>query len=261
MRSLLLISTWAFAASVLAGANQPPEKAPPAHVALDQTPPAQGAQQPMDARLGETERASHGRHALGLRHLVEVEEDHRLRPACATPVAADMEVHVDSPRLRAYRKSILELVFAEGNHVCAVCVSNGNCELQDMAVACGMDHVRYDEQHPQRKVDASHPKYVFDPNRCILCTRCVRVCDEIEGAHVWDISERGSSAELVTELHKPWGEAMSCTRCGKCVAVCPTGSLFHQASAVGEMEHSADMIRVLASARKRHEWVDPEVPA
>ena len=193
--------------------------------------------------------------------VVEVAEDHRLRPACATPVAADMEVLVDTARLRAYRKSILELLFAEGNHVCAVCVSNGNCELQDMAVACGMDHVRYDEQDPKRKVDASHPKYVFDPNRCILCTRCVRVCDEIEGAHVWDISERGASAELVTELHKPWGEAVSCTRCGKCVAVCPTGSLFYQASAVGEMEHSADMIRILASARQRHEWMDPEVKA
>jgi bidirectional [NiFe] hydrogenase diaphorase subunit len=193
--------------------------------------------------------------------VVEVAEDHRLRPACATPVAADMEILVDTPRLRAYRKAILELLFAEGNHVCAVCVSNGNCELQDMAVACGMDHVRYDEQDPKRAVDASHPKYVFDPNRCILCTRCVRVCDEIEGAHVWDISERGASAELVTELNKPWGEAMSCTWCGKCVAVCPTGSLFYQGSAVGEMQHSADMIRILASARQRHEWVDPEVDA
>ncbi len=191
--------------------------------------------------------------------VVEVAEDHRLRPACATPVAADMEVLIDTPRLKAYRKSILELLFAEGNHVCAVCVSNGKCELQDMAVACGMDHVRYDEQDPRRAVDASHPKYVFDPNRCILCTRCVRVCDEIEGAHVWDISERGASAELVTELHKPWGEALSCTWCGKCVAVCPTGSLFYQGSAVGEMQHTADMIRMLASARRRHEWVDPEV--
>ena len=193
--------------------------------------------------------------------VVEVAEDHRLRPACATPVAADMEVLVDTPRLRAYRKAILELLFAEGNHVCAVCVSNGNCELQDMAVACGMDHVRYDEQSPQRAIDSSHPKYVFDPNRCILCTRCVRVCGEIEGAHVWDIADRGASAELVTELHKPWGEATSCTWCGKCVAVCPTGSLFYQGSAVGEMQHSADMIRRLASARQRHEWLDPEVDA
>ncbi|HEY5651110.1 MAG TPA: bidirectional hydrogenase complex protein HoxU [Acidimicrobiia bacterium] len=193
--------------------------------------------------------------------VVEIAEDHRLRPACATQAAADMEVLIDTSQLRSYRRSILELLFAEGNHVCAVCVSNGNCELQDMAVACGMDHVRYDEQDPQRAVDASHPKYVFDPNRCILCTRCVRVCDEIEGAHVWDIAERGTSAQLVTELNKPWGEALSCTWCGKCVAACPTGSLFYQGSAVGEMHHSAGMIRMLASARRDHEWIDPEVRA
>jgi bidirectional [NiFe] hydrogenase diaphorase subunit len=193
--------------------------------------------------------------------VVEVAEDHRLRPACATPVATDMEILVDTPQLRAYRKAILELLFAEGNHVCAVCVSNGNCELQDMAVKCGMDHVRYDQQAPVRQVDASHPKYVFDPNRCILCTRCVRVCDEIEGAHVWDIAARGAYAELVTELDKPWGESTSCTWCGKCVAVCPTGSLFYQGSAVGEMHHSADTIKRLAAARLRHEYLDPEAKA
>ena len=90
--------------------------------------------------------------------VVEVAEGHRLRPACATQVAADMEIKIETPRLRAYRKAILELTFAEGNHVCAVCVSNGNCELQDMAVAAGMDHVRYDQRAPQRAVDASHPK-------------------------------------------------------------------------------------------------------
>ena len=193
--------------------------------------------------------------------VVEVAEDQRLRPACATTVAADMEVTTESPRLRAYRRSILELLFAEGNHVCAVCVSNGNCELQDVAVRCGMDHVRYELQSPARTVDASHPKYVFDANRCILCTRCVRVCDEIEGAHVWDIGARGQHAELVTELDRPWGESMSCTWCGKCVAVCPTGSLSYQGSAVGEMAHDPGMIARLARARQDHEWIDPEATA
>jgi bidirectional [NiFe] hydrogenase diaphorase subunit len=190
--------------------------------------------------------------------VVETAKDHRLLPACATTVEEDMEILVDTPRARSHRRGVLELLFAEGNHVCAVCVSNGNCELQDMAVLCGMDHVRYDQQSPTRAVEASHPKYVFDPNRCILCTRCVRVCDEIEGAHVWDVAMRGRNAELVTELAKPWGESKSCTWCGKCVAVCPTGSLFYQGSAVGEMEHAPDVIHRLAVARNRGEWLDPE---
>jgi bidirectional [NiFe] hydrogenase diaphorase subunit len=190
--------------------------------------------------------------------VVEIAEDLRLRPACATPIVADMEITTNSPRLQAYRRSIVELLFAEGNHVCAVCVSNGNCELQDVAVRCGVDHVRYELLAPVRHVDASHPKYVLDPNRCILCTRCVRVCDEIEGAHVWDIAERGQRAELVAELDRPWGESTSCTWCGKCVAVCPTGSLSYQGSAVGEMQHAPDMIARLAAARQRGEWITPE---
>lgn len=191
--------------------------------------------------------------------VVQVAEDHRLRPACAEPVREHMEVHVDTPRLRAYRRAVVELLFAEGNHVCAVCVSNGKCELQDVAVAVGMDHVRYEQQAPDRKVDASHRKYVHDPNRCILCTRCVRVCDEIEGAHVWDVAGRGGGSRLVAELDVPWGDAASCTWCGKCVAVCPTGALAHQGSAVGEMEHSADLVARLAAARERGEWLTPEV--
>jgi bidirectional [NiFe] hydrogenase diaphorase subunit len=169
-----------------------------------------------------------------------------------------MEVYTMTSKLKAHRKAILELLFAEGNHVCAVCVSNGKCELQDMAVACGMDHVRYDYRSPNRAVDASHPKYVFDANRCILCTRCVRVCDEIEGAHVWDVASHGAEATLITDLATPWGESTACTWCGKCVAVCPTGSLSYQGSAVGEMEHSVAMISRLAVARNRGEWLNPE---
>jgi bidirectional [NiFe] hydrogenase diaphorase subunit len=190
--------------------------------------------------------------------VVQIAEDHRLRPACATTVAQDMEIKTDTPLLRAHRKAIIEMLFAEGNHVCAVCVSNGNCELQDMAVATGMDHVRFDYQAPQRAVDASHPKYLFDPNRCILCTRCVRVCHEIEGAHVWDVAFRGADAMLVTELGKPWGESMSCTWCGKCVAVCPTGALAYQGKSVGEMQHEASLVIRLATARTKGEWIDPE---
>lgn len=191
--------------------------------------------------------------------VVQVAEQPQLRPACALPVEQDMEVVTTSDRIDRHRRALLELLFAEGNHVCAVCVSNGACELQDAAVASGMDHVRFEYQSPRREVDASHPRFVSDPNRCILCTRCVRVCHEIEGAHVWDVAGRGRDARLVAELGKPWGDALSCTGCGKCVAVCPTGSLHYQGNAVGEMRHQPDLVARLVSAREDHQWITPEV--
>ena len=87
---------------------------------------------------------------------------------------------------------ILEMLFAERNHVCSVCVSNGHCELQWLAQQLGIDHIRFPYVYPKLPVDASHSRFVLDQNRCILCTRCVRVCDEIEGAHTWDVMGRGS---------------------------------------------------------------------
>src|SRR5262245_13037508 len=122
--------------------------------------------------------------------LVEVAGSARLHPACVTRVREGLEVRTDTEQLRAYRRMIIELLFAEGNHVCSVCVANGHCELQDLAIAVGMDHVRYDYLFPRRAVDISHPRFGVDSNRCVLCTRCVRVCDEVEGAHTWDVAGR-----------------------------------------------------------------------
>lgn len=190
--------------------------------------------------------------------VVEVSAAGRLVPACATTAVADLEVRTNTPRLRAYRRAILEMLFAEGNHVCAVCVANGHCELQDAAVEVGMDHVRLTYLATPRPIDASHPRYVFDPNRCILCTRCVRTCDEIEGAHVWDVASRGGQAHLVTDLAAPWGQSRTCTWCGKCVAACPTGALSVQRSAVGEERHHRDLIARLVAARRDHVWLPPE---
>jgi bidirectional [NiFe] hydrogenase diaphorase subunit len=187
--------------------------------------------------------------------VVEVSESPGLVPACATLVEDDMVVATDTPRLRHHRRTILELLFAEGNHVCAVCVENGHCDLQDVAVEAGMDHVRFEYQAPRRAVDASHPRYVFDPNRCILCTRCVRTCDEIEGAHVWDVASRGRNAVLVTGMGKPWGESDSCTQCGKCVWVCPTGALSLRGASVRESQRDSGVISWLVSARRDNEWL------
>jgi len=115
--------------------------------------------------------------------IVEVKGAPRLLPACVTLVRQDMEVTTNSERVLDYRRKILELIFTERNHVCSVCVSNGHCELQALATELGMTHVRYDYLYPRQTIDATHDRFSVDHNRCVLCLRCVRVCDEIEGAH------------------------------------------------------------------------------
>lgn len=185
--------------------------------------------------------------------LVEVKGTSRLLPACVTHVAEGMDVTTNSERLQKYRKNIVELLFAERNHVCAVCVSNGNCELQSMAQTLGIDHIHFPYRYPHLNVDASHERYVIDHNRCILCTRCVRVCAEIEGAHTWDVMGRGIQASVITDLNQPWGTSDTCTGCGKCVHVCPTGALFEKGRSVAEMEKRRQFLPYLTLMRENKE--------
>jgi bidirectional [NiFe] hydrogenase diaphorase subunit len=122
-----------------------------------------------------------------------------------------------------------------------------------MAQRLGITHIEMPYRYPTFKVDSSHETLRQDDNRCILCTRCVRVCDEIEGAHTWDIMGRGIEAAVITDLNQPWGDSKSCTRCGKCVQVCPTGALSQKGTAVAEMEKRTQFLSYLTLMRGEHE--------
>ncbi|MFN8458661.1 MAG: bidirectional hydrogenase complex protein HoxU [Anaerolineae bacterium] len=189
--------------------------------------------------------------------LVELVDGHgntRLVAACVTPVQEGMLVYTHTERLVKYRQMMMELFLAERNHICAVCVVNGNCQLQSMAAKLGVDHVRYDYLCPDLPMDASHERFVLDHNRCILCTRCVRVCDEVEGAHTWDVMGRGVNSRVIVDLNQPWGTSQSCTSCGKCVQVCPTGALSKKGVTVAEMDKKPNFLGWILNGREKKEW-------
>jgi bidirectional [NiFe] hydrogenase diaphorase subunit len=184
--------------------------------------------------------------------VVEVAGVNRLLPACTTPVQDGMAVTTTSERLTRYRRIAVEFLLAERNHTCAVCVSNGHCELQALAQSLGITQVDYPYLYPRLQVDMSHDRFVLDHNRCIMCTRCVRVCAEVEGAHVWDVKSRGIHSRVTVEMNRPWGDSETCTNCGKCVQVCPTGALAEKGWGVEEMTKRDGRITRLASRRGVH---------
>lgn len=182
--------------------------------------------------------------------LVEIEGSTKLFSACTTKVTANMIIRTATERIRRYQRITTELFFAERNHVCSVCVANGKCELQNLGYKMGMDRIRYPHLFPQCDVDTSHPWYVMDHNRCIMCTRCVRVCNDVEGAHNWDVMDRGFQVRVISDFNTPWGESITCTSCGKCVHACPTGAIWPKAIVQGQLEKKPGIIAELMEKRK-----------
>jgi len=162
--------------------------------------------------------------------LVEIEKERNLVPSCTYPARDGQVVSTSTPRLEKYRRLVLELLFTERNHLCAYCVATGDCELQSLAYKYQMDNTRYQYSWPTQTTDSSHPNIVLDHNRCILCGRCIRICDEITGAHALDFGKRGWKTNVCADINQPLGES-SCISCGGCFQVCPTGAIFSKISA------------------------------
>jgi len=173
--------------------------------------------------------------------LVDIEGARTLQPACTLPASNNMVVYTQTEKVKSARKFVLSMIFSERNHFCPYCqVSGGDCELQNAAYAEEMTHWPLVPNWHPFDVDASHPYFVLDHNRCILCRRCVRACSELVGNHTLGMEERGSKTILVADLGIPLGSS-SCISCGTCVQICPTGALIDRWSAY--RGHETDISR------------------
>ena len=170
--------------------------------------------------------------------MVEVKGMRVPMAACTMPASSGMIVETETPALKKSRNVVLSLLFSERNHFCPFCqVSGGDCELQNAAYAEVMTHWQIQPQWTNFPVDTSHPYFILDNNRCILCRRCVRACAEMSGNFTLGVEERGAATIIVADTNVPLGES-TCVSCGSCVQVCPTGALIDRQSAyLGHEKH------------------------
>ncbi len=163
--------------------------------------------------------------------IVEVQGIRVPMASCTLPVSNGMVVETETEALKKSRKFVLSMLFSERNHFCPFCqVSGGDCELQNAAYHEEMTHWPIQPGWNDFPVDTSHPYFVLDNNRCILCRRCVRACAEMAGNFTLSVAERGAKSMIVADTDVPLGES-TCIKCGSCVQVCPTGALIDRTSA------------------------------
>ena len=179
--------------------------------------------------------------------IVEVQGVRVPMASCTLPVSQGQVINTETEALKKSRKFILSMLFSERNHFCPFCqVSGGDCELQNAAYAEEMTHWPIQPGWNNFTVDTSHPYFVLDNNRCILCRRCVRACAEMAGNFTLSVAERGAKSMIVADTDVPLGES-TCIKCGSCVQVCPTGAIIDRTSAY--QVHDAELTPIKSLCR------------
>ncbi len=172
--------------------------------------------------------------------LVEIEGRRGYPASCTTPVAEGIKVRTQTPKLADIRRGVMELYISDHPLDCLTCATNGDCELQDMAGAVGLRDVRYGyegKNHLKSEKDTSNPYFTFDPSKCIVCSRCVRACEEVQGTYALTIQGRGFDSK-VSAGNKDFKDS-ECVSCGACVQACPTATLIENTIIeAGVPEHS-----------------------
>jgi formate dehydrogenase major subunit len=173
--------------------------------------------------------------------LVQIDGMKGLPASCTTPVAQGMVVHTQNKQLADIRRGVMELYISDHPLDCLTCPANGHCELQDMAGVVGLREVRYGyegENHLDSKKDESNPYFTFDASKCIVCSRCVRACDEQQGTFALTIQGRGFDSKVAASQDESFMDS-ECVSCGACVQACPTATLSEKSLIQkGQAEHS-----------------------
>src|SRR6516165_10205155 len=173
--------------------------------------------------------------------LVEIDGRPGTPSSCTTPVAPGMSVRTQTERLKRLRKGVMELYISDHPLDCLTCAANGDCELQDMAGAVGLRDVRYGydgHKHPNPGKDESNPYFTYDASKCIVCSRCVRACEEVQGTFALTIAGRGFDSVVSPGMEEAF-LGSECVSCGACVQACPTATLTEKSVIdIGQPEHS-----------------------
>jgi NADP-reducing hydrogenase subunit HndD len=159
--------------------------------------------------------------------VVEIEGDKLLQPSCAYPAREGMVVRTNTPQVREARKMAVELLLARHPDGCLECIRNQNCELQTLAETLGIREIRFERKVRTEKKDESARAIIRDPEKCILCRRCVSMCQQIQGVGILFPSGRGVDTLIVPELDKALAD-VACVQCGQCINVCPVGAIYER---------------------------------
>jgi len=174
--------------------------------------------------------------------LVEIDGRKDYPASCTTPVETGMKIRTQTEALGKLRRNVMELYISDHPLDCLTCSANGDCELQDMAGAVGLRDVRYGfdgENHLDSPIDTSNPYFQFDASKCIVCSRCVRACDEVQGTFALTIKGRGFESKVSAGISEDFLDS-ECVSCGACVQACPTATLMEKSIVnCGQPEHSA----------------------